>query len=345
MLLSLHALITIIASVWVFVLGCALWFWLPKDRAKTLIVVDAFIVSVWILLLLLGLSAINAVHTQSFVPLLMTGLVLGLTSAVIGILRIIHKEMKQHEGTAELARALKHDKEVLQELDNQKNEFLSIASHQLRTPLSIIKGYVELLGDGTYGKMPKEAKKILENIDCTNERLIHSVDEFLSITRIDQGHARYTFTTTQLNDIIAGVLVELRTRASIKKIKIVWKPEALPTTWLDAEKIRHVIYNLVDNAIKYTPSGTIIIKAKVDQGKLRVDVQDPGVGFTAKEAEGFFQKFYRADRARHSEANGTGLGLYVCRKFAEGHDGSMECFSRGSGQGSTFSLLLPIRHH
>ncbi len=345
MLLSLYTLITIIASVWVFVLGCALWFWLPKDRSKTLVVVDAFIVSVWILLLLLGLSAINSIRTQSFIPLLMTGLVFGLTSAVIGILRVIHLEMRQHESTSELARALKHDKEILQELDNQKNEFLSIASHQLRTPLSIIKGYVELLGDGTYGKMPKEAKKILENIDCTNERLIHSVDEFLSITRIDQGHSQYTFTTTQLNDIIAGVLVELRIRAAIKKIKIVWKPDTLPTTWLDAEKIRHVIYNLVDNAIKYSPAGTIKIKAYLENGKIKIDVVDPGVGFTAKEAEGFFQKFYRADRARHSETSGTGLGLYVCRKFAEGHDGSVEGFSRGPGQGSTFSLRLPIRHH
>lgn len=344
MFASATLFVILIASLFVFVLGCVLWFWLPEDREKTLMVVDAFIFSVWLLIFLL-LTSIFEKTSQGFGPWLFGGLFLGLSMAVIGVARVVHTEMNLHEGTTRLAVSLKHEKESLEELNRQKTEFLSLASHQLRTPLSIIKGYVELLTDGTYGQVTPKMKRVLKNMDITNERLIHLVDEFLSSTRMEQGDPQYTLVRGSVSDIVAGVVAELKERAAEKKIKLVWKKNTVPTTRFDGEKIRHIIYNLVDNAIKYSDRGTVIVSNKITQGQILVTVKDQGLGFSKGDSEHFFEKFYRSENARQSRAQGTGLGLYVCRKFAEGHNGTVGAESPGRGKGSTFWLSLPIINH
>lgn len=345
MFASATLFVILIASLFVFVLGCVLWFWLPEDRQKTLMVVDAFIFSVWLLIFLL-LTSVFEKNTQGFAPWLFGGLFVGLTAAVIGVARVLHAEMIRHEGTSRLADSLKHDKKLLEELDLKKTEFLSLASHQLRTPLSIIKGYVELLSDGSYGKVSPKIKKVLRNVDITNERLIHLVDEFLCSTRMDQqGEPVYNMKRGSIQEIIAGVVAELKERAEERKIKLAWRPSRLPTTKFDAEKIRHVIYNLLDNAIKYSDRGTVCVNTKITRGQILVEVTDQGIGFTPGESEHFFEKYYRSAKARDSRANGTGLGLYVCQRFAEGHNGTVGATSRGPGKGSTFWLSLPIQNH
>lgn len=336
--------IILIASLFVFVLGCVLWFWLPADRQKTLMVVDAFIFSVWLLIFLL-LTSVFEQNTHSVAPWLFIGLFCGLTAAVIGVARVLHAEMTKFEGTSRLADSLKQDKKLLEELDLKKTEFLSLASHQLRTPLSIIKGYVELLSDGSYGKVSPKIKKVLRNVDITNERLIHLVDEFLCSTRMDQGDPVYTMKRGVVGEIITSVVTELRERAAQKKIDLKWRPTKLPTTQLDFEKIRHVIYNFIDNAIKYSDHGTIRVSAKIVRGQILVEIVDQGIGFTPSEAEHFFEKFYRSENARQSRASGTGLGLYVCQRFVQGHGGQVGASSRGPGKGSTFWLSLPIQNH
>ncbi len=344
MFASATLFVILIASLFVFVLGCVLWFWLPEDRQKTLMVVDAFIFSVWLLIFLL-LTSVFEKNSAGFGPWLFGGLFLALTAAVIGVARVVHAEMVKHEGVLRLATSLKHDKEVLQILDQQKTEFLSLASHQLRTPLSILKGYIELIGDGSYGKVNPKIKKVLKNMDISNERLIHLVDEFLCSTRMDQGEPTYTLKRGSISEVIAGVVAELRERAEEKKLKLVWRRSDIPTTRFDAEKIRHVIYNLVDNAIKYSDRGTVRVSTKITRGQILVEVTDQGIGFNPTETEHFFEKFYRGRNARESRANGTGLGLYVCRRFAEGHNGTVGATSPGEGKGSTFWLSLPIKNH
>lgn len=344
MFASATLFVILIASLFVFVLGCVLWFWLPEDRQKTLMVVDAFIFSVWLLIFLL-LTSVFEKNTQGFAPWLFGGLFLALTAAVIGVARVVHAEMTKHEGTLRMANSLRHDKELLQELNQQKTEFLSLASHQLRTPLSIIKGYTELLSEGTYGKIPAKMKPILRNIDITNERLIHLVDEFLCSTRMEHGEPTYTMKCGSLNDVIKVVVRELKERSEEKKLKLIWKPTQIPTTSFDQEKIRHVIYNLVDNAIKYSDQGVIRVSTRITRGQILFEVTDQGIGFTDGDSEHFFEKFYRSENARKSRANGTGLGLYVCRRFAEGHNGEVGASSPGPGKGSTFWLSLPIKNH
>jgi len=239
---------------------------------------------------------------------------------------------------------LKEANKILLTLDKQKTEFLSIASHQFRTPLSIIKGYIELIEDGAYGKTTKKMEHVLEDMDESNERLVKLIDGFLDISRIEQGRTKYIFEKMDLNATITSVVNELADRARSKGLTLVWKAEpALPPVMYDEEKIRHVIFNFVDNAIKYSDSGMVTVRLEEGKEAVVVRVQDSGIGFDADDATNLFQKFYRAKNAEASNVGGTGLGIYVCRKFVEAHSGEVWSKSDGVGKGSEFGFSIPYK--
>lgn len=267
-----------------------------------------------------------------------------LFTAIFGALLVrgVQREVRQRLELAELAEQLKNANLRLQELDKQKTEFLSIASHQLRTPLSVIKGYVELLQDGAYGKLTKGAMEILGNMDDSNEHLVKLVDDFLDVSRIEQGRTKYSFKKDDLATVIDSVVSELKMRAEEKGLKLIWKHVILPSVEIDSEKIRHVVFNFVDNAIKYSGKGSIIINTMEDSNGVKVSIKDRGMGFGMVDEVNFFQKFYRGDNARSSCVNGTGLGLYVCRMFVEGHHGKVWGKSLGLGKGSEFGFWIPL---
>lgn len=262
----------------------------------------------------------------------------------IGILLIksIRKETARLDEISHLAMSLEKANLRLQELDRQKTEFLSIASHQLRTPLSILKGYIELLTDGAYGKPSKKMKQTLTNMDESNERLVKLVDEFLDITRIEQGRTKFTFHDNDINLVIEGVIKEIHQRANDKGLKINWEKKKLPMIKIDDEKIRNVLFNFVDNAIKYSDKGIIRIDSEKENDGIRITVKDNGIGFDKKDEVNFFQKFYRGENVQGTNVNGTGLGLYVCRKFIETHGGQVEAHSKGLNKGGEFSFWIPL---
>ncbi len=229
----------------------------------------------------------------------------------------------------------------LQELDKQKTEFLSIASHQLRTPLSIIKGYVELIKDGAYGEPSKELLETLGNIDETNERLVKLVEEFLDISRIEQGRTKFSFADHAIEDVVDSVIKELFERSKDKKLTLEWKRTEIGQSVMDEEKIRHVVFNFVDNAIKYSEQGTIRVTATAEEGGIVVRVKDNGLGFNKEDEVNFFQKFYRGENVKTVNVGGTGLGLYVCRKFIENHGGRVWAKSEGLGKGGEFGFWIP----
>ncbi|KKW42959.1 MAG: Sensor protein resE [Candidatus Magasanikbacteria bacterium GW2011_GWA2_56_11] len=259
----------------------------------------------------------------------------------IFLIRSIKREVKQREELSSLARSLAAANDQLKELDRQKTEFLSIASHQLRTPLSIIKGYIELIHDGAYGRPTKALREVLGNMDESNERLVKLVDEFLDITRIEQGRTKFDFAPTDLGALVDSVVKELEKRASDKGLEIAWKKPSCPPVPMDAEKIRHVVFNFVDNAIKYSERGRITVRVHCTGAAAEVSVADEGIGFGRADQGNFFQKFYRGENTRTVNVNGTGLGLYVCRKFIEAHRGTVEAASPGAGKGSTFRFSIP----
>ena len=235
--------------------------------------------------------------------------------------------------------------EELKKLDRAKSEFISIASHQLRTPLTVIKGYLSMILEGTYGRLSPKAQKPIENIYQSNERLIELINNLLSVSRIESGRMEMHFEKTSLEDIISSLVDELKIEAKKKNIYLNWeKPkEPLPKVLADRDKIRHVIFNIIDNAIKYTKKGRITIKTGVLDSGLRIEVFDTGAGMTKDELSKLFKSFARGTVGSRLYTEGVGLGLYVAKKFVEMHDGSIWAESSGPGKGSTFYIELPIK--
>ncbi|MFH1789689.1 MAG: ATP-binding protein [bacterium] len=261
------------------------------------------------------------------------------------LIKSVKKEIKRREEVTNLAHSLERANLKLKELDRQKTEFLSIASHQLRTPLSIIKGYIELIQDGVYGKISKSLKQILVNMDVSNEHLAQLVDNFLDISRIEQRRTRFDFKAVDLEKIVSGVVNELKDRAISKGLKLEWKfsKKSFRKIWADDEKIRHVVFNFVDNAIKYAEKGVITITLNKENNGLVVRIKDMGIGFGKVDEANFFQKFYRGQNVSGINVTGTGLGLYVCRKFIESHKGKIWARSQGKNKGSEFGFWVPLK--
>lgn len=295
---------------------------------------------------LLILFGIDLLFVESTAQLILKGasflIALGVGYIIV---RSVVREVDQKEQISQMAESLEQANTKLQELDRTKTEFLSIASHQLRTPLSIIKGYVELISDGAFGRVTKKTKEILAEMDESNERLVKLVDEFLDITRIEQGRTKFSFAQENMNDVINSCVKELTERAHQKGLEIKWKESrtAGKDIRMDSEKVRHVVFNFIDNAIKYSPEGTVNVKIEEKDELVTVRVQDQGFGFNKEDEANFFQKFYRGKNVEGTNVNGTGLGIYVCRKFIEAHEGRVWAKSPGLGKGSEFGFELPVK--
>lgn len=265
---------------------------------------------------------------------------------IISVLLIIsiNKETRRREEIQKLASELKVANEKLIELDKAKSEFLSIAAHQLRTPLTIVKGYISMIQEGDYGPChnPKIGQ-ILANVYQSNEHLIHLVNDFLDVARIEAGKIDYNFQSVDLGRVLKEIIKDNSGRLKEKglKLKIVIAKD-MPLVKADEEKIHHVIFNLFSNAIKYTEKGFIEAKLFKAEGQIVFEIIDSGIGLSRSDRENIFQKFYRSDNAKQVSASGVGLGLFVCRKFIEAHKGEMFAKSAGAGKGSAFGFKLPL---
>jgi len=294
--------------------------------------------------ILLIVSLVQVFFANNITSLIIN-LAVFLAILVFDILLILSmtKEVEVREELGKLAHSLEKANLRLQEIDKQKTDFLSIASHQLRTPLSIAKGYIELIEDGAYGKVPAKVTKVLDDMDESNEHLVKLVDEFLDITRIEQGRTKFNFDYRDINKLCEGVIKELKGRAHDHGLKVIWKPnKKLGKIHLDEEKVRHVVFNFIDNAIKYSEKGIITVSSEKEDKGFTVRVKDQGVGFGKEDQANFFQKFYRGKNVLGSNVTGTGLGLYVCRKFIESHGGHVWARSEGLGKGGEFGFWIPL---
>lgn len=240
---------------------------------------------------------------------------------------------------------LKISNEHLKELDAAKSEFMSIASHQLRTPLSGIIGYMSMILEGDYGKMSPEQEQILGEVYQASQRLVRLVNTLLNITRIEAGRFTLNFTPVDLVDTVRTEVKELLPTAQKKNITLSFIEPTTATLQVevDNDKIRDVFLNLIDNAIKYTPTGSVIVSLRAEDTKVHFMVQDTGVGINPDEAEHLFQKFVRGTGIAKVQPDGSGLGLYIVKKIIEGHDGKIWAESIGQGKGTTFHVLIPLQ--
>lgn len=233
----------------------------------------------------------------------------------------------------------------LEKLDKAKSEFISIASHQLRTPLTAIKGYISLIREKTYGVAPGKMKRPLKNIYISTERLIKLVNDLLNISRIEAGKIELKLEKLSLEEVISTVVEELKPIAQEKSIYLKWEKDKEPLSEisLDREKIRQVILNIVDNGIRYTYAGGVMIRCQKTDGKYLVSITDTGEGLTKNEISSLFKTFTRGSAGQRLWTEGVGLGLYIAKKFLELHNGKIWVESSGKGQGSTFYIEIPIK--
>ncbi len=241
-------------------------------------------------------------------------------------------------------RKLKKANDQLKELDLAKSEFISIASHQLRTPLTVIKGYISMMLEGNFGALEDSGTEALKKVFLSNERLIKLVENLLNISRIESGRLQFDFRETDMNKMVESVIDELSVNAKNKNLILRYKPpsEPLPLIKMDDEKIRQVVINLIDNGIKYTKQGVVSVSLERRENKARFCVKDSGMGIRREDMVNLFKKFFRGMGVSIVHTEGTGLGLYVARMMVEAHHGKIWVESEGDGKGSEFYFELPI---
>lgn len=294
-------------------------------------------------LMLIGSQYFFATSMINFVLVTVT-LLLAMVFAYF-LIRSVKIEAKRKEELQAIADRLATANQELRRLDNAKSEFISIASHQLRTPLTAIKGFVSLLLEGAYGKVPREVQDTLNKVYLANSRLMQLVENLLNISRIESGRIQYSFAPTQIEDLVTE-LVEMFSLAAREKglaLSSDFPKEKIPEINLDAAKIREVLSNLIDNALKYTEQGGILIKVVQNQANIEIVVEDTGMGIDPDDLPHLFKKFERGKQAAHVNVSSTGLGLYVGKSFIEAHGGIITAHSDGVGKGSRFVVSLPIK--
>jgi len=235
--------------------------------------------------------------------------------------------------------------ERLRELDVQKSEFMSLATHQLKAPLTVIKGYASMLKEGSYGTIADTGKEILDRIFGAAQHLVVIIDDFLNISRIEQGRMQYDFGPVDMRQLATGIMNDLKQGAEQKGLQLVFDaPTGTDfTITADFGKIRQVITNLVDNAIKYSTTGIIRITMlkNTPGGTVRLSVSDTGMGMSAETIGKLFQRFSRAKDVGKTQVGGSGLGLYIAKQMVLAHGGKIWAESGGEGKGSMFFIELP----
>lgn len=227
------------------------------------------------------------------------------------------------------------------ELDKLKDSLLSTVSHELRTPLAIIKGYSTMLVD--YDRRLRSAEKqgYLESIDRATDRLTELVDHLLDMSRLEAGMLRLDKQPTNISRLMEETAAEANLRAPGREI-VLKLTKRLPMMDIDARRIRQVMDNIIDNAIKYSEEGTrVVIQSRQMGSELQISVVDKGIGIPAKDLETVFDRMYRIEQRLTPETGGVGLGLAICRGLVEAHGGRIWVESKLE-RGSTFYFTLPL---
>ena len=276
----------------------------------------------------------------------------------------VKKEVERKEQLQKMSDSLAQANDQLRKLDNAKTEFISIASHQLRTPVTAIKGFASLLLEGSYGELRNDVRGALEKIYVSSERLVNLIEDLLNVSRIESGRLTFTFENASVDKILKELYDNFMLIAKTKKFYLDLKlpKEPLPEFKMDASKIRELISNFMDNALKYTEKGGVTVSAEMkdagavidEQGfvkvgekapfgkVVRITVSDTGIGIPKEEIPYLFRKFSRGKDVSRLHVGGTGLGLYVGKAIADAHHGATWVESDGAGMGSRFIIEIPV---
>ena len=235
----------------------------------------------------------------------------------------------------------------LKELDKLKSEFVSLAGHQLRAPLTVIKGYTSLIMEGTIDGA-SQVKEALGKVMFSTDQLVKLVASLLDLSRIESGKIKYEFAEHDFAGVVEEVVDKFKNSAEKKGIAVVFENKLGAASFVfDADKIREAVVNYFDNAIKYSDKGEVRVALEPMQGPdgkwLRLSVTDNGLGIRKEDIWKLFAKFSRTDEARSRDPNGMGIGIYFAKRVVQDHGGNVGAFSEGVGKGSTFWLELPMK--
>ncbi|MEO5499219.1 MAG: ATP-binding protein [Candidatus Saccharimonadales bacterium] len=231
----------------------------------------------------------------------------------------------------------------LQALDKSKDEFISMASHQLRTPLTSVKGYISMVLEGDMGKISTQQRQVLEQAYDSSQRMVFLIGDFLNVSRIQTGKFELEPSTINFTNLVAEEVDQLKETAKMRQMTLVYdRPASDHIAVGDENKLRQVMMNFIDNAIFYSPAGSsIAVHLYKETTGLVFKVVDQGIGVPKEAQSKLFTKFFRASNARQQRPDGTGIGLYMAKKVIIAHSGSI-IFETKEGVGSTFGFKLPL---
>ncbi|MEA3457268.1 MAG: PAS domain S-box protein, partial [Candidatus Thermoplasmatota archaeon] len=262
------------------------------------------------------------------------------------VIHDVTDRMKAEKEIMESQKKIKEQNVKLKKLDELKSAFLNITSHELRTPMSSIKGYVQLLIRQSLGNISKEQEKALKVVLRNTDRLDHLIQDILDISRLESGTMKFIPEKTDLRKMMNEVAETMKSSSELKKITISTDVEDdLPELVVDQDRIKQVAINFINNAIKFSPDGSIInLRAKKEGNDVLFEVQDFGRGIPKDTQEKVFETFYQVDSGMDRKFGGAGLGLAISRGIVIAHGGRIWVESKGkSGQGSSFKFALPIK--
>ncbi len=260
---------------------------------------------------------------------------IGLILLITVFCRFLAIQLKEEQSLKEEALARQ---KALEEESKREKEFMSLTSHQLFTPLSIIRGFSGMLNDEKLGKLTEKQKDAAEEIYTNVKRMVNLVSELLSISKIQSGTFEIKSKKTDLAKLLQNIKKEfLETQDAEISLELSVTNKEVE---LDEEKIRQVIYNLLDNAIKYSRNKKVTVELKQDEKNSIISVKDLGIGIPQEDWEKVFEPFYRGKNILELDNKGTGLGLYIARLIIEKHNGKIWLESK-EGKGATFSFSVP----
>ena len=237
-----------------------------------------------------------------------------------------------------------HDVTKEKLVEKMKTEFVSVAAHQLRTPLSAIKWTIRMILDGDVGEINEEQRELLEQTYISNERMIRLINDLLDVSRIEEGRLLYDQEDARIEDVLDSVIEASQEMLRNKNMVLEVNKKETPKVRIDKEKIGVVIQNLLENAIKYTEQGgKIKITLDNDEKNVIFKIEDSGVGIPKSQQDRIFTKFFRAENVTRMETNGTGLGLYTTKNIVQAHKGQI-WFESEENKGTTFYFTIPINN-
>ncbi len=269
-------------------------------------------------------------------------------TAVLGtfLIRSVRREVESRELIQTQRGQLEKANARLKELDTQKTEFISFATHQLRTPLTAIRGTASLILEGDMGPVSDTIKEAVQTITASIKTQLNIVEDYLNVSRIELGTMKYDLIDMDFKDLLKEVVEEQKSNIDAKGLSYSLSIDESQSYRIkaDPDKFKQVVLNAIDNSVKYTPQGSLSFELVKDTARkvVRLKISDTGVGIRPDVLPKLFQKFMRAPKASEANIHGTGLGLFIAKEIMNAHGGKIWAESEGEGKGSQFYIEVPV---